>query len=73
MRWIFGGVLHKLVWHRSLTLHFEHSDFDFKFAETFVIKKQLPDLTRLLLDTIFFKPFNKSMVIVHYIPGLFFC
>jgi hypothetical protein len=26
----------------------------------------------LPIDTIFFKPFNKSMVIVHYIPGLFF-
>ena len=26
----------------------------------------------MLIDTIFFKPLNKSMVIVHYIPGLFF-
>jgi hypothetical protein len=25
----------------------------------------------LPIDTIFFKPFNKSMVIVHYIPGVF--
>jgi hypothetical protein len=25
------------------------------------------------VDTIFFKPLTKSMVIVHYIPGLFFC
>jgi hypothetical protein len=24
------------------------------------------------IDTIFFKPLNKSMVLVHYIPGLFF-
>jgi hypothetical protein len=25
------------------------------------------------IDTIFFKPLNKSMVIVHYIPDFFFC
>jgi hypothetical protein len=24
------------------------------------------------IDTVFFKPLNKSMVIVHYIPGFFF-
>jgi hypothetical protein len=25
------------------------------------------------IDTIFFKPLNKSMVILYYIPGFFFC
>ncbi len=55
------------------------SDSGFEFAEIFVIKKRLPDfstplgeLTRMPIDAIFFKPLNKSMVIVHYIPGLFF-
>ncbi len=47
------------------------------FAEIFVIEKRLPDLpsresTRMPKDTIFFKPLNKSMVIVHYNPGFFF-
>jgi hypothetical protein len=43
----------------------------------FVIEKRLPDspsrgVDKIAKDTIFFKPLNKSMVIVHYIPGLFF-
>ncbi len=33
---------------------------------------QLGESTRLPIDTIFFKPLKKSIVIVHYIPGLFF-
>jgi hypothetical protein len=51
--------------------------FGFKFTEIFVIQKRPPDCrvgesTRLPVDTIFFEPLNKSMVIVHNIPGLFF-
>jgi hypothetical protein len=55
------------------------SDFGFEFAEIFVIEKRLPDSPSrevdkiaYTVDTIFFKPLNKSMVIVHYIPGLLF-
>ncbi len=61
-------------------LHYISSDFGFEFAEIFVIEKRLPDIAEsgsrqdcLYIDTIFFKPLNKSMVIVHYILGLFFC
>ncbi len=61
------------------SLHYlsSRSDFCFEFAEIFVIEKRLPALqvgesTRFPIDTIFFKPLNKSMVIVHYIPSLFF-
>jgi len=39
----FLGFLHKSVWHRSLTLHFEPFRFSFEFAEIFVIEKRLPD------------------------------
>ncbi len=51
-------------------LHYlsSRSDFGFEFKEIFVIGES----TRLPIDTIFFKPLNKSRVIVHYIPGLFF-
>ncbi len=62
----FLGFLHKSVWHRSLILHLK--------PEIFLIKKRLPwvgESTRMPKDTIFVKPLNKSMVIVH-IPGLFF-
>ncbi len=53
------------------------SDFGFEFGEIFVIEKQLPDSTSQGIDKIayrynFFQPFNKSMVIVHYIPSFFF-
>ncbi len=65
----FLEFLHKSVWHRSL--HFERSDFGCEFAEIFVIEKITID-TRIPIDTIFCKPLNKLMVIVHYIPGLFF-
>jgi hypothetical protein len=34
-------VTRPILW--SLTLHFEPSDFDFEFAEKFVIEKRLPD------------------------------
>ncbi len=60
-------------------LHYlsSRSDFGFKFAEIFVIEKRLPDSPSRGFDKIayrynFFKPLNISMVIVHYIPGLFF-
>jgi len=54
-------------------LHYvsSHSDFGFEFAEIFVTEKRLPDSPSRGADKIF-KPLNKSMVIVHYIPGLFF-
>ena len=62
-----------------LHLHYvsSRSDFGFKFAEIFIIEKQLPDsasqgVDKIAYDTIFFKPLNKSMVIVLYIPGFFF-
>ena len=53
-------------------LHYisSRSDFGFEFAEIFVIEND-GESTRLPIDTIFFKPLNKSIVIVHYIPGLF--
>jgi hypothetical protein len=55
-------------------LHYisSRSDFGFEFAEIFVIEKRLPDsLCRgvdkiaYTVDTIFFNPLKKSMVIVH--------
>ena len=53
------------------------SDLGFVFAEIFVIEKRLPDSPSRGVDKNayrykFFKPLNKSMVIVHNIPGLFF-
>jgi hypothetical protein len=79
MRQIFWGFcIHRLG---IGPLHYilSRSDFSFEFAEIFIIKKRLPDfstplreLTRMPIDTIFFKPLNKSMVIVHYIPNFFF-
>jgi hypothetical protein len=39
----FLGFLHKPVWHRSLTLCFEPFNFDFEFAEIFVIEKRLAE------------------------------
>jgi hypothetical protein len=53
------------------------SDFGFEFADLFVIEKRLPNLPSWEVDKVayrynfFYKPLNKSMVIVHYIPGLF--
>jgi hypothetical protein len=62
-------------------LHYisSRSDFDFEFAEIFVVEKQLPDsASRGVdknaysdIDTSVFKPLNQSMVLVHYSPGLF--
>ncbi len=45
------------------------SDFNFEFAEIFVIG--VGESARLPINTIVFKPLNKTMIIVHYIPGLF--
>ncbi len=60
-------------------LHYvsSRSDFGFEFSEIFVIEKRPPirqveESTRMPTDTIFFKPLNKSMVIVHYIASFFF-
>jgi hypothetical protein len=66
-------------WFLMSPLHYlsSRSDFALEFAEIFIIKNDFPtrrvrESTRLSIDTIFFKPLNKSMGIVHYIPGLFF-
>jgi hypothetical protein len=53
------------------------SNFGFEFAEIFVIEKRLPDSPSRGVDKNayrykFFQPLNKSMVLVHYISGLFF-
>jgi hypothetical protein len=77
MRQIFWGFC--IIRFGICPLHYvsSRSDSGFEFAEIFVIEKRLPnspsqESTRLPIDTIFFKPLNKSMVIVHYIPGFFF-
>jgi hypothetical protein len=58
---VFGlGPLHYLS---------SRSDFGFEFSEIFV---SVGDLKRLPGVSIFFKPLNNSIVIVHYIRGLFF-
>ncbi len=67
----------KSVRHGSLHYIPSRSDFGFEFTEIFVIEKRLPDSPSRGVDKIayrynFFKPLNQSMVIVHYIPGLFF-
>ncbi len=53
------------------------SDFGFEFSEIFVIKNRLPasvivESTGFPWVTLFFKPLNKLIVIVHCIPSLFF-
>jgi hypothetical protein len=63
MNWFGIGPLHYVS---------SRSDFGFEFAEIFVIEKRVGESTRMPIDTIIFKPLNKSMVIVHYIPGFFF-
>jgi hypothetical protein len=61
----FLGFLQKSVPRESLTLHFEPFRFRIEFVEIFVIEKQVGESTRLSIDTISFKPLNKSMVIGH--------
>ena len=60
-------------------LHYmsSRSDFGFEFSEIFVFENRLPALVSRGVNKIawsihFFKPLNNSIVIVHYIPGLFF-
>jgi hypothetical protein len=64
----FLGVLQKSVRHRFLTLNFEPFRYGLRIRGDIRNRKT----TRMPIDTIFFKPLNKSMVIVHYIPGFFF-
>ncbi len=63
--WVFC-----INWILIYPLHYlsSRSDFGFEFAEIFGIEKRLPDC--ILLNSILF--YSKSMVIVHYIPSLFF-
>ncbi len=77
MRRIFWGFCINWFGIGSLRYVLSRSDFSFEFSEIFVIEKRLPtrrvgESTRLPIDTIFFKILNKSMVIVHFIPGFFF-
>jgi hypothetical protein len=76
-RRIFWGFC--INWFGIGPLHYisSRSDFGFEFAELFVFEKRLPDSPSRGVDKNayrynFFKPLNKSMVIEHYIPGLFF-
>jgi hypothetical protein len=73
----FLGFLQKLVPHESITLPFEPFRFWLRIRGVFVIEKQLPHSLSRGVDKIaysypFFKPLNKSMVIVRNVPGLFF-
>jgi hypothetical protein len=76
MRLIFWGF--SINWILIDPLHYlsSLSDFSFEFAEIFLIEKRLPDLPYGGVDKIAcrynFFYLNKSMVIVHYIFGLFF-
>jgi hypothetical protein len=63
----FLGFLHKPVWHRSLTLRFKPFQFWLRILGDISNRKMTPRLgepTRLPVDTICFKPLNKSLVIV---------
>ncbi len=64
----FLGFLNKSIPHEYLALLFEPFRFCLRIRGDIRNRKA----TRLPIDTIFFKPLNKSMVIVPYIPGLFF-
>jgi hypothetical protein len=72
----FLGFLQKSVQHRFLTVHFEPFRFGLRIRGDIRNRKTTPRLvgesTRIPIDTIFFKHLNKSMVILHYIPGFFF-
>jgi hypothetical protein len=75
MRRIFWGFCRNRFLMSLLRYLSSLSNFGFEFAEIFILEKTTPQLaesTILPIDTIFFKPLKKSMVIVHYIPGLFF-
>ncbi len=67
--------LHKSLWPSSLTLPFKPFRFWLRILWDIGIRKSAPRIgesTRLPGVSIFFKPFNNSLVIVNYIPGLFF-
>jgi hypothetical protein len=79
MRRIFWGFC--IYWILIDPLHYlwSRSDFGFEFPEIFLIEKRLPDspsrgrgVDKIAYRYNFFKSLNKSMVIVHNIPGLFF-
>ena len=77
MRRIFWGFCRNWVLIDPLHYLSSRSAFGFEFAEIFVIEKRLPDSPSRGVDKNayrynFFKPLNKSMVIVHHIPGFFF-
>jgi hypothetical protein len=73
MRRIFWGFCINWFGIRISPLHYISSryDFGFEFLQIFIIEKRLP-VDKIACSYNFFKPLNKSMVIVHYIPGLFF-
>ncbi len=71
----FVGFLQKSVRHRLFTLHFKPFRFGLRIRGDIRNRKTTPrhgESTRMLIDTIFVIPLNKSMVIVYYIPGFFF-
>ncbi len=76
MRRIFWGFCRNRFLKSPLHYLSSRSDFGFEFAEIFILEKRLPNSLSRGVDKIacriFFKPLKKSMVIVHYIPGLFF-
>jgi hypothetical protein len=65
---ILYGLMDGWINGRRLKRHGNEADF-LGFSDKSV---RVGESTRLPIDTIFFKPLNKSMVMVHYIPGLFF-
>jgi hypothetical protein len=70
----FPRFLHKSLWPTSLTLHFEPFRFWLRIRGDIRIRKTTPRIgesTRLPGVSIFLKPLNNSIVIVHYIPGQF--
>ncbi len=74
MRQIFWGFCINRLGIGPLHYVSSRSDFSFAFLEIFVIEKRLLDTPSQGVDKIAYRYnfFNKSMVIVHYIPG-FFC
>ena len=77
--WQRGGFsevfLQKSVRHRFLTLKFEPFRFGLRIRGDIRNRKttrRVGESTRMPLDTIFFKPLNQSMVIVHNIPAFLF-
>ncbi len=72
---VFSMFLHKSLWPRSLTLPIKPFRFWLRILGDIRIRKSTPRIgesTTLPGVSIFFKPLDNSIVIVHYIPGLFF-